>query len=53
MLKAVDYNGDEICKYYLFLGLELHHEEVVHAVGEVVHDDPVQVVGVALEAAVH
>ena len=33
--------------------LYLHHEEVVHAVGEVVHDDPVEVVGVPLEAAVH
>ena len=30
-----------------------HHEQVVHAVREVVHDDPVQVVGVPPEAAVH
>ena len=30
-----------------------YHEKVIHAVCEVVHDDPVEVVGVALEASVH
>ena len=30
-----------------------YHEEKVHAINEVVHNDPVQSVGVPLEAAVH
>ena len=30
----------------------LYHEEEVHAVNEVVHNDPVESVGVALEAPV-
>ena len=30
-----------------------YHEEKVHAINEVVHNDPVKSVGVALEAPVH
>ena len=45
--------GFSFLKRSFFLCQELHHKEVVHAVGEVVHDDSVQVVWVSLEAAVH
>ena len=51
VLKAVDwYKAHLFCTIYQ---QESYHEEVVHAVCEVVHDDPVEVVGVALEAPVH